>query len=134
MPLRDLVPGYETHEVAESSGLRSLVQPTVAAVYQPTAATRMSLPAAMNALKRGEIVEPTGGDGLGGMFVDAELPVKPAERPVDWSKWDRELAKAKAEIAVEAAVDHAELRHRIAAKKGISIEAAEQFMMEKNNG
>src|SRR6516164_8665783 len=121
--LRDLVQGYETHEVAESSGLRSLVQPAVAAVYQPTAATRMSLPAAMNALQRGEIARPADGD-LNGMVIDAELPPKPAPAPTpDWRD-DPIFVEARQ----QAAINHAEMRMRIAAKRGISVEAAQAWM------
>jgi hypothetical protein len=89
----------------------------------------MSLPAAMNALKRGEIVAPTGDDGLGGMMmVDAELPQAPAPAERDWSDLDR----ATAEVRAQSAVDRAEMAHRIAAKKGISIEAAQAWMEENS--
>jgi hypothetical protein len=129
MRLSELVIDHSPdHEAPAGSGLNSLVRPEAATVAQP--ATRMTLPAYMNALKRGEIARPADGD-LAGMVVDMELPPKPVDRPVD--KWKTELEKIKAEIAVESAIDHAELRHRIAAKKGISIEAAQEWM-ERNAG
>jgi hypothetical protein len=88
----------------------------------------MNLVQAMNALERGEIARPADGD-LNGMMADAELPLKPAPPPApDWRNEDWVV-----EARQRAAVNHVEMRHRIAAKKGISIEAAEQWMTEQNN-
>jgi hypothetical protein len=126
MSLSDLLAGSHSpaHEAAGPlSSLSSLVARPVATVAQPPA--RMNLPQAMNALKRGEIARPPDGD-LPGMVIDAELPLKPAAP--DWRNEDWVV-----EARQRAAVNHIEMRHRIAARKGISIEAAEQWMMEAQN-
>jgi hypothetical protein len=84
----------------------------------------MSLPAAMNALRRGEIERPRDDSSLGGMAVDAELPPAPAPTPEpDWRD-DPVFVEARQ----RAAENHVEMRHRIAARRGISLEAAEQWM------
>ena len=138
MSLSDLLAGSHSpahEEPVGSSGLGSLVRPAVTTVVQPPAA-RMNLVQALNALRRGEIERPRDDDGLSGMVME-ELPLKkpaPAERTVDWSKWKKEMEEIKAEIAVQSAIDHAEMRHRIAARRGTSIDAAEQWMMENSNG
>jgi hypothetical protein len=83
----------------------------------------MTLPAAMNALQRGEIARPADGD-LNGMVIDAELPPKPAPAPTpDWRD-DPIFVEARQ----QAAINHAEMRMRIAAKRGISVEAAQAWM------
>jgi hypothetical protein len=125
--LRDLLAtsshGPAPHEApAGSSGLSSLVRPAVATVAQPPA-VHMNLVQAMRALERGEIARPADGD-LNGMVLDVELPFKPAPAPApDWRD-DPVFVEARQ----RAAVNHVEMRHRIAAKKGISIEAAQVWM------
>src|SRR6516162_1971955 len=84
--LRDLMIGHsQAHEAAESlSSLGSLVaRPAATAIERPA---RMNLVQALRARDRGEIVEPTGDDGLGGMVMaDTELPPKPTPPPEpDW--------------------------------------------------
>jgi hypothetical protein len=128
MSLRELVIGHspEHKEPAAPSGLGSMVRQEVATVAQPPA--RMNLPQAMRALQAGTIPRPADGD-LNGMVIDAELPPKPAPAPAsDWRD-DPTFVEARQ----RAAVNHAEMQHRIAARKGISLEAAEQWMMEQNN-
>jgi hypothetical protein len=74
MSLQDLVASHRATHEPVGSGLHSLVRPEVAAVVEPPA-KRMNLVQALNARDRGEIVQPTGGDGLGSMVaMDAELP------------------------------------------------------------
>jgi hypothetical protein len=131
MSLRDLVVGLEAHD---EPGLSSLVTRPVVSTAVELTPERPNLPRMMNQLQRGEIVEPPSGEGLAGMVNEPISRPTPAERPVDWSKWKTELAKIKAEIAVESAIDHAELRHRIATRKGCSLEAAEQWMEAQNAG
>jgi len=115
----------DTHEAAGSlSSLGSLMARPVTTVAPAPA--RMNLVQALRARDRGEIVEPTGGDGLGSMVVDAELPLKPAPAPEpDWRNEDWVV-----EARQRAAVNHVEMRHRVAAKKGISLEAAEEWMAQ----
>jgi hypothetical protein len=89
----------------------------------------MNLVQALNAVRRREIEQPRDDDGLAGMALDAELPPKPAPAPEpDWRN-DPIFVEARQ----RAAVNHVEMRHRIAAKRGISIEAAEQWMTENSN-
>jgi hypothetical protein len=91
-------------------GLRDLVSPTVDG--------RLSLPAALNALRRGEIPHPdTTAEGLGGVLTQQELPPAPA------AGMSRATAnyidQAHREAQEQAKLDAYELRLRMAAK-GIS--------------
>jgi hypothetical protein len=83
----------------------------------------------MNMLARGEIVAPTDDGDLAGMVIDAELPPEPVPALApDWRN-DPVFVEARQ----RAAENHVEMRHRIAAKRGISLDAAEQWMTENNN-
>lgn len=79
MPLHDLMTGQSPSAGPGASGLGGLVRPAVA-VIEPEARP-MSLPAALNARARGEIVAPAGvNDGLAGMMPNPDpLPQRPAQ-------------------------------------------------------
>jgi hypothetical protein len=127
MGLSDLLAGHAADEApVGSSHLHGLVRPVPTAAVEPET-KRLSLPAALNRRARGEIsVEPAGSDeGLSSLMVNA-APLPPAPKP-DWRD-DPIFVEQRAQNAI----DRAEMKHRIAAKRGISLEAAEQWMEQQN--
>jgi hypothetical protein len=88
----------------------------------------MSLPAALNALQRGEITRPADGD-LNGMVIDAELP--PSRPPP--SHRSAVLDEIHAEAMTNTEIVRREMAQTIAAKRGISVQAAEQWIRENEN-
>jgi hypothetical protein len=88
----------------------------------------MSLPQAMRALERGEIARPADGD-LTGMVLDAELP--PSRPPPP--RRSRVLDEIHAEAVANAEIVRREMAHTIAAKRGISVQAALDWIKENEN-
>jgi hypothetical protein len=126
MALHDLLPGHGPQQPSVGS-LGSLVRPAVATVIERAEA--MSLPAALNARARGQIVAPAGADdGLAGMVTDPD-PL-PRRQPAPTPDWRSDPIFQEARVQHE--VDRAEMRHRIAERRRTSIEAAQQWMEAQN--
>jgi hypothetical protein len=85
-------------------------------LIHPTVANGMSLPRALNAIRRGELQRPRDIDGLGGLVEQQELPPAPTV-PSPRREWlDEVVAKDKAEKRLQEAVDHFEIQGRLRAR------------------
>jgi hypothetical protein len=129
MSLSDLVAGSHSPQPAAPSGLGSMVRQEVAAVAQPPA-VRMSLPQAMRALERGEIARPVDDGELGGLVMNVELPSMPA--PAE-PRRSPVLDEIHAEAVANAEIVRREMAYAIATKRGITIQAALQWVAENEN-
>lgn len=93
--LSSLISGHASPSIepAASDGLAGLVQ--------GAAARPMSLPAAMNALRNGQLERPV--DGAIGEVLAPDMPAQPAPRPQPYREADKDEVRAR--------VDQLEMRN-----------------------
>jgi hypothetical protein len=87
----------------------------LAAVVQAPDTVAMSLPGALNALRRGEIEMPTDSPStLTGLMCDA-VPVRKIPQPPP--QWQRDIDTATAEVRQQPAIDRAAMQEILARKR-----------------